>query len=147
MSADLHAEIKQTVYSIIEEKMEGIDVMSEINNSTRVYDKLDEISTKLSLLINEFSQLNLQTVTVNNLATTNTQYHQELRPSPNLVTQPSDVIELITLPPKNKTIKPDKVFIPTLDTSNMEITNNNKKSTKFEGDDFLNNLNALDNLK
>lgn len=136
MSADLHAEIKQTVYSIIEEKMEGIATMSDLNNSTRVYDKLDEISSKLSLLINELSQLNLQTVTVNNLTTTNTQYQPQYIP---MVEESKS-----TTKPKPK---PDKVFIPTIDSSNIEMVNKNKKTLELSGDDFLNALDALDKLK
>lgn len=136
MSADLHAEIKQTVNSIIEEKMEGIATMSDLNNSTRVYDKLDEISNKLSLLINELSQLNLQTVTVNNLTTTNTQYQPQYIP-------------MVEEPKSTSKVKPksDAVFIPTIDVSNIEMVNKNKKSVELSGDDFLNTLNALDKLK
>lgn len=138
MSADLHAEIKQTVNSIIEEKMEGIATMSDLNNSTRVYDKLDEISNKLSLLINELSQLNLQTVTVNNLTTTNTQYQPQYIP---MVEEPKSSAK------PNSKPKPDAVFIPTIDSSNIEMVNKNKKSVELSGDDFLNTLNALDKLK
>jgi hypothetical protein len=136
MSADLHAEIKQTVNSIIEEKMEGIATMSDLNNSTRVYDKLDEISNKLSLLVNELSQLNLQTVTVNNLTTTNTQYQPQYIP----------MVEVPKSSSKTKS-KPDAIFIPTIDSSNIEMVNKNKKSVELSGDDFLNTLNALDKLK
>lgn len=124
---------RQSAKEVLEETMNSISVASELNNSTKVLDKLDEISNKLTELIQVISVLSLQTVTTQQVI----KYQQDY------------TVSIDSKPIVNKREKKEeKPFIPQIDTSNMDITlNDSKKNTKSSSKNIMDSLNALNNLK
>lgn len=141
MNADFRQGIMDEVNNmqkkVIGETLTSISVSSELNNSTKVLDKLDEISNKLSELIDAISVMSLQTVTTNKSETV-----QYMYPDENITTQVSGNKQV------TKPVKKDKPFIPQIDTSEMNIKlNDSKTNTKSSSKNIMDSLDALNKLK
>lgn len=142
MLADIHKEIVDTAKEIVEEKLINLNISHELNTSGKVYEKLCEISDKLTTLTQEIIQLNLQTITA--ISTNNSTKIIEKEIIKEVVTK--DNTES-TKKQSTRKKSNEPVFIPTLDTSDIVVNTKSKKSSVVSDINMADNINKLNSMK